>query len=129
VRNFTKIEHVVENGRRYAIRNGRRFEIVSEPNLVLPKAKRQEFKPKFVQVPVRWIEALRQSKNAGAYQLALAILLEAFQRELIGGEIVLSSEMTAMSGTVRRRAAKELERLGLIQLERRGKQALRVILL
>jgi hypothetical protein len=129
VRNFTKIEHVDENGRRYAIRNGRRFEIVSEPDLVLPKVKRKEFKPKFVQVPARWVEALRQSKNAGAYQLALAILLEAFQRELIGGEIVLSSEMTAMSGTIRRRAAKELERLGLIQLERRGKQALRVILL
>jgi len=125
VRNFTKIEHVVENGRRYAIRNGRRFEIVSQPDLVLPKVKRKEFKPKFVQVPARWVEALRQSKNAGAYQLALAILLEAFQRELI----VLSSEMTAMSGTIRRRAAKELEQLGLIQLERRGKQALRVILL
>jgi hypothetical protein len=128
VRNFTKIEHVVENGRRYAIRNGRRFEIASELDLVLPKVKRKDFQPKFVQVPVRWVEALRQSKNAGAYQLALVILLEAFQRERIGGEIVLSSEMTGMSGTIRRRAAQELERLGLIQLERRGKQALRVIL-
>jgi hypothetical protein len=82
-----------------------------------------------VQVPVRWIEALRQSKNAGAYRLALVILLEAFQRERMGGEIVLSSEMTGMPGTIRRRAAKELERLGLIQLERRGKQAFRVILI
>jgi hypothetical protein len=122
-----KIEYVVEDGRRYAIRNSKRFEVVSEPELVLPKARRKEFKAKFVQVPTCWIEALKQAKNISTYRLALVILAESFQRERIGGEIVLSLEMTGMSGTVRRRAAKELERLGLIQLKRNGKQALRVI--
>jgi hypothetical protein len=126
-----KIEYVEENGRRYCIRNGRRFEVVSAPELVVPKAKRKDFKAQFVQIPMRWIEALDQAKSSGVTcRLAHTILVEAFQREVIGGEIVLSAHMTGISsGTIRRRAAKELERLGLIQLKRHGKQALRVIIM
>ena len=59
----------------------------------------------------------------------MAIQLEAFQRDRMGGEIVLSAEMTGMSHTNRHRAAKELEQLGLIKLSREGNLALRVIIL
>jgi hypothetical protein len=128
VRNLTTIEHVVENGRHYAVRNGRRFEVAFEPDDAA-KVKRKEFKPKFVQVPMRWVEALERVKNMNTYRLALRILVEAFQRDRIGGEIALSSEMAGMPSATRHRAAKELEQLGLIQLERRGKHALRVTLI
>jgi hypothetical protein len=124
-----KIEYVEEDGKPYAIRNGKRFEVVCEPDLVLPKAKRKEFKPEFVKVPMRWVEVLEQAKSLSAYRLALRILLEKFQRERTGGEIVLSAEKTRMSSANRHRAAKELEQLGLIRLSRKGKYTLRVILL
>ena len=60
------------------------------------KSKRSAFKPGWVKLPVRWVEALRQSRSASTYHLALIILIEAFKREQIGGEIVLSTEVTGM---------------------------------
>ena len=122
-----KIEHVVENGQTYAIRNGRRFKIKTlNPDSAPPKAKRKEFKLDFVKLPGSWVEALRQATSQNTWLLAVAILSEEFQRKRIGGEIVLSAEMTGMTRTVRHRAAKELEQLGLIKLSREGNQALRV---
>jgi hypothetical protein len=129
LRDSAKIEYEEANGRRYAIRDGYRFEIESELDLDLPKAKRQEFKPKFVQVPTRWVEALERAKNINTYRLAHKILAEAFRCDQGGGEIVLSAGMTRMTSTSRHRAAMELERFGLIKLVRLGKQALRVILI
>jgi hypothetical protein len=48
---------------------------------------------------------------------------EAFKREHIGGDIVLSSEVTRMPQTTRRRVAKELVKLGLIDIEQIGNGA------
>jgi len=106
-----------------------KFEILELDQGDPPKSRRSTLKPEFVKVPIPWAEALLGSTNVSAYRLALAILTEAFRRKIIGGEIVLSSEMTGMSGTIRRRAATELERLGLIRIERQGKKAFRVILI
>jgi hypothetical protein len=58
--------------------------------------------------------------------LAYMILFEAFKREQIGGEIVLSKSMTGMSRTSRRRAMKELVKLKLIKIEQNGSEAPRV---
>jgi hypothetical protein len=111
----------------YVWREGRRIETV-ELNTSPVLKSRKSFQPEWVKLPRRWVEVLRQSKSIGTYQLAHIILFEAFKREQIGGEIVLSSAMTGMSQTTRRRAAKELAELGLIQIEkRRGRQALRVV--
>jgi DNA-binding IclR family transcriptional regulator len=55
------------------------------------------------------------------------ILIEAFKREQIGGEIVLSMETTGMPSSTRARAVDELVRLGLIRVKRNGRQAVRVI--
>jgi hypothetical protein len=103
-----------------------------ETDTITPPAvarlRRKPFKTQFVLVPTQWIETLSQTKRTSTWQLAMVILAEAFKRKLIGGEIVLSSQMTRMSGTTRLRAARELASLGLIQLEiPNGKRALKVL--
>jgi hypothetical protein len=85
------------------------------------------FRVEWVKLPLRWVEALRQSKNASTCHLAMALLFEAFKRKHVGGEVVLSSAMTGMPRNTRMRAAKELTQLGLIQLHRQdGSRSYRV---
>jgi hypothetical protein len=93
-----------------------------------PKKKRERpFKSKFVQVPTRWMEVLRKSNSASTYQLALAVLDEAFEREQTdAGEVILSSKVTHMPRNTRMRAVRELVELGLIEVEQSGRQAVRV---
>jgi len=90
------------------------------------KRKRDPFKVQWAKLPWVWVEVLRKSKSAATWQLAAIILFEAFKCEQVGGEIVLSASVTKMSGSTRRRSAKELVELGLIQIEQNGKEALRV---
>ena len=93
-----------------------------------PKRRRRRFKVRWVKLSSRWIEALRRSRNASTYQLAHAILVEAFKREQDGGsEIVLSAKMTGMPKTSRRRATNELVKLKLIKVRQTGSQAVRVV--
>jgi hypothetical protein len=54
------------------------------------------------------------------------ILFEAFKREQVGGEIVLSSTVTGMKRYAKTKAAKELTKLGLIEIGKAGNQAMRV---
>ena len=91
------------------------------------KKRKRRFKPRWVKLPARWVEVLRQSKSVGTYRLALAILIEAFTREQIGGEIVLSAKATGMPSSTRARAVGELVKLGLIKVRQDGNQAVRVI--
>ena len=123
--NLVTIKYIEEDERRYAVRNGYRFEI---GNLELdrqPETKRKAFEPEFAKLPFHWTQALKGA-NGATYELAIAIQLEVFQCERMGGEIVLSTEMTGISHSNRYRAALELEQLGLIKLSRKGNQALRV---
>jgi hypothetical protein len=101
-------------------RHGRRIEMDELVPVTSPgrqKPRRKTFEVDFVQVPKRWIVALSQTQNAAAWRLAVAILAEDFKRKHLGGEIILSSHMTGMSQTTRRRATQELVSLKLIQLE------------
>ena len=91
------------------------------------KTKRPAFKSRWVKLPVRWVEALGRSTSTSTYRLALTILVEAFKREQIGGEVVLSMEVTGMPRNTRARAVAELVKLGLIKIKRNGRQAVRVI--
>jgi hypothetical protein len=75
---------------------------------------------------MRWVEILRQSKQASTYRLAHIILAEALKRELTGKEIVLSTETTGMHRNTRVKAVNELVKLGLIKVKRDGRQAVRV---
>ena len=110
------VEYVYRHGKRIAV------ETLHDPK---PK-KRRPFKPSFVRLPDIWIERLRHARRVSTAVLALVILREAFKRQHVGGEIVLSTEVTGMSRDVKCRATKELEELGLIDTEQNGNQAVRV---
>jgi len=88
--------------------------------------KSRRFVVRWVKLHQRWAIALQQSKSVSAYQLAHTILFEEFKRKQIGGQIVLSMEMTKMPSSTRKRATEELIKLGLIKVSKHGKQAVRV---
>jgi hypothetical protein len=120
------MKRVVENGRHYVIRQGKRIEVVPVEMPEAPK-RREPFKAEFVKFPTSWCEALRRGKCGPAYELALVILSEAYKRKHVGGEIVLSAEVTGMTRTSRRTGLRKLVELGLIKLHRTsGNQAYRV---
>jgi hypothetical protein len=54
-------------------------------------------------------------------------LVEAFKREQIGGEIVLSMQVTGMHRNTRIRAVAELVQMGLIRVRQEGKEAVKVL--
>jgi hypothetical protein len=111
---------------RYVMRHGRRIEVETLDIGVVPKKNRKPFRTEWVKLPTHWADTLRRSKSVNTYQLAVAILSEAFKRKHIGGEIVLSQAVTRMPRSTRRRATKELIRLGLIKVKRNGNECLRV---
>jgi hypothetical protein len=110
----------------YVIRHGKRIEVEVLDLGVPPKKRRKPFKAQWVKFPLHWAKALRRSNRAGTYQLASVILFEAFKQKHCGGEIVLSSAVTGMPRSTRRRATKELVKLGLISIHQKGSQSPRV---
>src|SRR5262245_50463366 len=90
------------------------------------KHQHQPFKTEWVRLPTLWIDRLEQSDSVSTHKLAHRILKEAFKREHVGGEIVLSRKVTGLPCSTTVRAARELAMLGLIQIQRSGHKALRV---
>jgi hypothetical protein len=90
------------------------------------KRKRKQFEPRWIKIPRHWVTSLRRTKSAKTYELALIILWQDFKCQHVGGEIILSTEVTDMERHTKLRAAKELEDLGLIKITSNGKQALKV---
>ena len=111
---------------RHVYRQGRRI-AVDTLNTGTPIKKREPFAVRFVKLPDYWIEQLQKSNNPGSFKLAHRILKEAFKRSHLGGEIVLSTEVTRLSRKVRCRAVEELVKLGLIEIAQNGNRATRVI--
>jgi hypothetical protein len=111
---------------RHVDRHGRRI-AVDTLNIGTPIKKRKPFVVHFVKLPDYWIQQLKKSSSPGTFKLAHSILKEAFRREYVGGEIVLSTEVTGLSRKVRCRAVKKLVKLGLIKIEQNGNRATRVI--
>lgn len=110
-------------GDRYFVtRYGQRVEVeVTHVDSGKPKPRRRDkFKTDFVKFPETWREALCGSPGA-AYELAHAILVEAYVREYLGGEVKLSA--MNMPRASRKRAAERLASLGLIKLSREGCQS------
>jgi hypothetical protein len=70
---------------------------------------------------------MRHARKVSTITLAHVILREAFKRQHVGGEIVLSTATTGLSRQVRARAVNELRELRLIKTEQNGNQAVRVI--
>jgi hypothetical protein len=110
----------------YVYRHGKRI-AVDTLNPGAPTRKRKPFAVRFVKLPDYWIEQLQKSNNPGSFKLAHRILKEAFKRQYMGAEIILSTEVTRLSRKVRCRAVKELVKLGLIEIEQNDNQAVRVV--
>ena len=77
------------------------------------------FKVEWVKLSTRWAETLGGS-NGSTYELAIAILFEAFKRKHVGGDVMLSSVVTGMPRNTKMRAARKLVELGLIRIEQKG---------
>ena len=103
------------------------MEVIDDGREVRLKRKSQPLKAEWVKLPAMWIDRLEQSRSIGTCKLAHRILKEAFKREQVGGQIVLSRKMTGSPSTTTVRAARELVKLGLIQIQRSGNKAIRVM--
>jgi hypothetical protein len=110
---------------RYVYKHGKRIAIEAYTPPGKHQRKRKPFKVSWFKFPAWWIEVLHKA-GAGGRLLAPIILAEAFKRDYIKGDIVLSSEVTKMPRTTRKRAVEELVKLGLITVERNGNRALTV---
>ena len=100
-----------QGGRRYVVREGQLIEVETTDNpLVKPKRRRRDkFKVDFVKFPETWREALR-GKPGTVYDLAHAIIVEAYKCEYLGGEVKLSA--VRMPKATRADASKKLVELG-----------------
>jgi hypothetical protein len=101
-------------------------EIIDDGRDVRLKGKHQPFKSEWVRLPATWIDRLEQSNSASTHKLAHRILREAFKREHVGGQIVLSRKVTGLPCSTTVRAARQLAKLGLVQIQQSGNKALRV---
>jgi hypothetical protein len=82
----------------------------------------------YVQVPWLWVERLQSARRTSTYKLALLLLYESWRSG--GKPIVLSNVLTAAEGLTPRakwRALAELERLGLIEVQRHQGRSPRLI--
>lgn len=111
------MKHVDRQGKKIAV------DTISADALAI---KHKPFEVQFVKLSDYWMQRLERSNNPGTFKLAHRILKEAFKRQYVGGEIVLSTEATGLSRKVRSKAVKELVGLGLIEIEQSGNQAVRV---
>jgi hypothetical protein len=102
------------------------MEVVDDGRDIRLKRKHQPFKTEWVRLPALWIARLEQSNSVSTHKLAHRILREAFKREQVGRQIVLSRKVTGLPCSTTVRAARELAKLGLIQIQQSGNKALRV---
>jgi hypothetical protein len=109
------------------VRDGRPIAIDTINTATPARKKRKPFEVIFVKLPKYWIDQLHHARKLSTVKLAHVILREAFKRQHVGGEIVLSTEVTGLSRQVKARAVNELRELGLIETEQNGNQAVRVI--
>jgi hypothetical protein len=120
---------VAINGKHYQVRRGRFIEYETL-NPIEPKKPRAGFQARWAKLPKYWVEALRRVNQANTLKLALRILFETTTLELEGKRgvrITLSSGMTGMPRSSRKRAVRELVKLDLIDVEQRGREAPRVL--
>jgi hypothetical protein len=111
----------------YVYRHGKKI-AVDAINTTTPANKKcKRFGVSFVKLPDFWIERLRHARKVSTVTLAHVILLEDFKRQHLGGEIILSTEITGLPRQVRARAVKELRELGLIETQQHGNRAVRVV--
>src|SRR5262249_23282844 len=88
-----------------------------------PKHKRKKWQPRFVAVPLAWAEQLQTCDSVAAYRLALLLLYEHWHAN--GAKVCLANALAAKWGILpeaKRRALADLERMGLVSVERRSRK-------
>ena len=104
-------------------RSGKRIELdVLEPKTSARK-KRARFEATWARLPRYWSDQLEQARGMTTYRLAHRVLHEAFKRQIIGGSVILSAEVTGLRHTSRRRAIEDMLRLRLFNIAQKGNQA------
>jgi hypothetical protein len=88
-----------------------------------PRPKRKPFVAQWVKFPHYWSERLERACRLATYKLAHRILREAFKRQHVGGEVILSTAVTGLPRETRRQAIQELVALGLIRTAQQGNGA------
>jgi hypothetical protein len=112
------MREVVENGRRYKIRNGQKIE-VEEYELDLPPSRRRNRTDAFAIVPLDW--AVRAAKATKTPATLIINYLQYLAWRANGKSFTLSNEWLAKQGVSRKvktRVLRDLEAGGLIKIER-----------
>jgi hypothetical protein len=94
------------------------------------EAVKQQRKNKFVKVPFEWMDRLNRARHASTFKVALALLHRRWKTS--SNTVLLQNTGLGFAGVSRRqkwRALAELERLGLIAIERRVRKSPRVTVL
>jgi hypothetical protein len=94
-----------------------------------PRRKLKKWQRRYVQVPWSWVERLQSAKRISTYRLALLLLYEGWKNG--GKPLALSNVLAAEAGLSRQTkwlGLVELEKLGLVRIERRQVRAPRLIL-
>jgi hypothetical protein len=94
------------------------------------RAQSRKWKRQFIRFPWAWMDALKATDRSQTYRLALLLVYEHWRaggRAIVLSNVALKAE--GISARSKSNALRELERLGLIKVQRRRRQAPRVTLL
>jgi hypothetical protein len=95
-----------------------------EGKRVAPAPRPGKWRRGFVRVPWLWVETMKDVENGAPYRLAMFILYEHWKGD--GRPVRISNVAVAAIGIgqdKKRRALQALERLGLVTVERKARQA------
>jgi hypothetical protein len=105
--------------RNYIIRHGKRIAIETLDTGITPPTRIS--KPRFVKLPLLWIERLDKIKASGStYRLAVHILRKAWQRR---ASTVIIPNIPQVSRNGRRTGLRVLARVGLISVKLRSSKS------
>jgi hypothetical protein len=107
----------------HVIRDGKRIELDTLEHKTPARKKRAPIKTTWARLPKHWSAQLEQALGMTTYRLAHRVLHETFRRQVIGGSVILSAEVTGLSHTSRRRAIDDMLRLQLFSIAQQGKRA------
>jgi hypothetical protein len=94
-----------------------------------PRRKLKKWQRRYVQVPWSWVERLQSAKRVSTYRLALLLLYEAWKNG--DKPLALSNVLAAEVGLSRQAkwlGLRELEKVGLVRIERHKGRAPRLII-
>jgi hypothetical protein len=102
---------------------------VEQINRLQARKQRKAWRREYVRVPWAWVERLQTTRRVNTYRLALLLLYEHWRT---GGQQVALSNVGLVAEGISRRskwnALTELERLGLVQVDRRNGRSPRAAL-